>query len=131
MKDQNKGRRALLAVFAVFVTWTLASHAASPAGAYVEGGYLSGQHYRNSPFSERLGYVQGLVDGILYSAMFGAREEYMRRLKVCIAQVSGGQLVAIVDKYVSEHPSQWDWQMNLLAHNALILACRERASPIS
>ena len=74
--------------------------------------------------------MQGVVDGIFYSPQFGAHEEGMHRLKICIAKVSSGQLLAIVDQYVSDNPSRWDWEMNLLTHNALILACKERGSPI-
>jgi hypothetical protein len=79
---------------------------------------------------ERLNYVEGIIDGFLYSPMFGGSEQSMHALKICVGGMQSGQALAIVDQYMKGNPSQWDWQMNLLVHRALYAACKEPSAPL-
>ncbi|WP_425953055.1 Rap1a/Tai family immunity protein [Ralstonia pseudosolanacearum] len=108
----------------------LALSSISSTATYLEGGYVTGNQFRTRAKFERMNYVAGVVDGVLSSPQFGASEQTMHTLKVCIQTMTAGQLLAIVDQYMAANPSQWDWQMNFLTIRALALACVERGTPI-
>jgi hypothetical protein len=92
----------------------------------VEQGYIAGTHYRDMVESARGMYVMGVVDGFLASTMFGGSHPRALWLKSCITGVNTGQLVAIIDRFISEHPERWDQGMHVLVYSALLDACAER-----
>jgi hypothetical protein len=92
---------------------------------------VSGSDYENWNAYSRMGYVEGAVDGLINGA--DASGDYPRasQLGRCIKGMSMQQLVAIVDKYMSDHPTQWDNHgMGALIYVALERACPVRGFPL-
>ena len=131
MTDHAFMRWPCLAV--VLVCGLLASLLPSSASA------LTGNEWRALPAQARTTYVTGVVDNLMdFGAAIRslvpaekrtASEKMLISFDDCMAKTARppSQLVAIVDKYVKEHPTQWHSRMSGLVFEAL--RCREAVAP--
>lgn len=89
----------------------------------VQRAFLTGNEYvQRSPW-ERERLVVGVVEGFFASALIGARQVTLQRMQRCLQPMDSGQLRAILDRYVIEHP-QWRHQhMGVLMYRALNEGC--------
>jgi len=70
-------------------------------------------------------YASGLMDGFYGSALFGGNERTISDLKRCTKDMNSGQLTAIIEQYVQNHPEGWHEPTSVEAYNALVNACRQ------
>jgi hypothetical protein len=110
--------------------FTLASNVSAQRVA-VSDGFYTAQEYRALPDDAKGYYVSGLIDGILLTPIFErSRSEdpppRIRALKTCIKEMTNTQLQAIVDKYLAEHPEEWDSGMHILTFRVLLATCKKR-----
>lgn len=102
-----------------------------PAGA------VTGNDWRALPASAKTAYVTGVVDNLVDVGAAvrslvppekrTASEKLLVSFEDCVARTlrPPSQLVAIVDKYVKEHPTQWHGRMSGLVFEAL--RCKDAA----
>lgn len=91
---------------------------------------LDGNQWRGLPDSGREGYVTGVVDtwsevwsgikiktGANPAYAPGAVENTLRSVSECAQPMTYGRIIAIVDKYMEDHPEAWHHRMasNVLA----------------
>ncbi len=91
----------------------------------VPNGFLSGQDFLDMPEDGQRAYAMGFLDGIRQSVLLGADETKVGALHKCMGGVKASQIVAIVDKYLQEHPEKWHWDAKLTAYSALLEVCPE------
>ncbi|HLI13120.1 MAG TPA: hypothetical protein VKY65_16120 [Alphaproteobacteria bacterium] len=102
----------------------LSAPAAAAAELPVHHGFLTGKSYLQISDVVKPLYVSGLIDGLLGSPLFGAPAEgKVARLGACLEKMSSGQATAVVTRYVRAHPAQQDWDMQVLAYDALHDLC--------
>jgi hypothetical protein len=99
---------------------------------------VTGNEWRALPASAKTAYVSGVVDSIVDFGMAvrslvpvekrSGSEKMLVSFEDCIAKTPRppSQLVAIVDKYVKEHPTQWHARMSGLVFEAL--RCKDGAA---
>lgn len=87
----------------------------------IKNGFHTGQTYQSLSYPQRVGYLSGLVDGMLLAPFLGGSEENW--LTRCMVGMSDTQMTAIADKYISDHPESWHQPMHVLAYNALLAGC--------
>jgi hypothetical protein len=83
----------------------------------------TGEIYRNLDTVSRGFYLAGLVDGLLGAPLLGANEHLTETLHNCVLQFHPAQTVAIVDKYIADHPADWQFDMHILTVEALQAVC--------
>ncbi|MDS0858136.1 hypothetical protein NUV25_10490 [Burkholderia pseudomultivorans] len=120
-------------VGAALVAASVACGAQSPSPRiFVPGSFVDGNKYQQYSPVQRQVYVQGVFDGIFYAPVV-AGKDLPRAVKLYDCAVSHNmndvQIVAIVDKYMAGHPERWGDPMSVIAHTAMILACRKLGSP--
>src|SRR5271170_2612180 len=84
---------------------------------------FTGETYRSLDNVSRGFYVAGLVDGLLGAPLLGAGAHLTETLHQCLLQFHPAQTVAIVDKYIADHPTDWQLDMHILALQALRGVC--------
>ena len=91
------------------------------------GGFLDGNEYRNRTDLEKHSYLMGFHDGLMAAPLFGLErkgdtmsETWYER---CKAVGNSGQLQAIIDRYVDEHPENWHHPMPSIFHMAVKDIC--------
>ena len=100
-----------------------------PSAAYpkddvvIKSGFVTGNQYRALPEDERRKYAMGVVDGAFLAPFFGAPKPELLWMETCLTRMQDGQIVAILDKYLSENPVRWHEPMNVLAYVAFKSAC--------
>jgi len=67
----------------------------------------------------------GVVEGMQFEAANVKFEADLIVLRDCVGGRTGGQLMAIVDKYATAHPELWHKPMSALVYPAVIRACEE------
>ena len=99
---------------------------ASPSGKPIEikDGFLTVESYRQLSAPTKRGYVMGFVDAMLVSPVFGTPKREVVWLDRCVVGMSDMQLVAIVDKWLADNPSQWHYQMHFLVYSAIKQTCQ-------
>lgn len=91
--------------------------------SFTIGGFLTGNDYRRLNDSTKLYYAAGLYDGMRGAAMLGASPTDVEFLRNCFNDAEATQVVAVLDRYVDDHPSEWHYSMNLIAYKAFRNAC--------
>ncbi|KVQ75731.1 hypothetical protein WK07_20345 [Burkholderia multivorans] len=118
---------------AALLAASVACQAQSPSPRiYLPGAFVNGNAYQRYNSLQRQVYIQGLVDGIFYSSVIAGRDlSRVMKLSDCASShnMTDVQIVAIVDKYMADHPEHWGDPMSLTAHTALALACRKLGAP--
>jgi Rap1a immunity proteins len=85
------------------------------------GGFTTGNDYRNLSEMEQLAYVKGAFDAIMIIPRGDALNKNNRIMRI-VARTEGlqiGQLRAVVNKYLDEHPEDWHMPMGLLFYGAV------------
>ncbi len=85
---------------------------------------MTGQDYSNDwSTNQRLMYAVGYRGGF---NMGGAAQQVgnYRRLSECVKDWTYGQLQAVVDQYVRDHPWEWHMDISLLTFSAILAACK-------
>jgi len=87
--------------------------------------FVSAEAYKNMPYGERLAYISGWLDGRMNAGMFGNKRT-ITALRDCMEGKTITQVVAIVDKYMANHPEDW----HLAATRESDIALDESICPI-
>lgn len=115
----------MLAFFAFPLLTGASSAHAQTEPVYIKSGFLTGNSYRASSAQEKSGFVMGFIDGLLVAPLLGAPRSKLVRLEECLTGMVNSQVVAIVDKWLTENPGRWHQQMNVLTFSALQAACEK------
>lgn len=90
----------------------------------IHNGFISGNDFISWTSAMKQKYAMGLIDGMfLAPLMSGTDFPRSKSLGQCVENMTNKQVVAILDKYLSEHPESWHKYMHLLAWNALKEPC--------
>jgi hypothetical protein len=84
---------------------------------------MTGESYRSLDQYARRFYIVGLLDGLLGSPLFGANQGLAGEFHRCLLQFHSEQDMAIIDKWVTDHPTEWQTDMHTLAIQAFLEAC--------
>jgi len=87
------------------------------------GGFLKGNDFRTLSREERIAYVTGIWDGYMFAPALGGKAASDQALFNCVPGLTQGQLLAIVEKYMNDHPSDWGMSMNYIVFAALPKSC--------
>jgi hypothetical protein len=98
----------------------------NPNHVFIPNGFWKGNDFRNQPESLRQAYVMGLFDGLHLAPMFDASPQRIARIGDCAEKMTSGQILAIADIYLTQHPEQWDFGMNQVFLEAIQQACAAR-----
>jgi hypothetical protein len=130
--ERRGGLWLLLGIVLVvaFVATTRAADAPSQI-VYVPNSAWTGQNFHDSDAYGRGIYVNGLIDGFLGAPLFGGDEKSARAFHECLVPMKVEQIVAILAKYVDDHPSRWHESMHILAYGALFDACPQFAAAVN
>jgi len=93
------------------------------AGWVIHNGFLTGNTFRERTREQKLFYVMGYHDAMMSATMFGAPLSSARELIESIKPMDNVQVLAIVDKYLDDHPERWHYSMNALLFEALREVC--------
>ena len=98
--------------------------------------FLTGQAWHDQWTKDmRTGYVLGFGDGYAISSRNAVvskpldvqSREAVRRI-ICMDRMTLGQTVAVVDKYVTDHPERWHEYIGDLFQDAITKACTAQDS---
>jgi hypothetical protein len=89
------------------------------------GGFFKGNDYRTLPQPEKIAYLTGVWDGYMFSPALGGRAKNDQVLFDCLPNLVPDQLLAIVEKYMKEHPEKWGSSMNFIVFSALPKSCQD------
>jgi hypothetical protein len=97
----------------------------APKPIRVPGGFLTGQEFLDMDKGNQAWLAMGLVDGVFLAPLFDAPDngKTFNRIEVCVKDMSGVQIAAIIEKYLKDHPEFWNKQLNVMALNALVGVC--------
>lgn len=95
-----------------------------PFGEPCLGGFLKGNDFRQLSDAEKTAYLMGIWDGYMFAPAIGGKSKNDQILNDCIPNLQADQLLAIVNKYMDEHPEQWGEPMNFIVYSALPKSCR-------
>ncbi len=104
-------------------TTCLAQQAKTNNPVVVLAGFYTGQQYLDLSSSEREVYASGLFDGLMAAGWLGAKEKSVAQIHDCIPDLTSHQFVAVLDKYVRDHPERWSVHMSVVATEALSKVC--------
>ncbi|MDQ0627140.1 hypothetical protein [Paraburkholderia graminis] len=111
----------------------LASIALAALCATAQASFLDGNTYRQLSGPQKLGYIEGSIDGLL-SAGGMARVKLARvdQLNQCLSTMHANsmQVRAIVDRYVEANPEYWGDGMTNTVWLAMRDACQKAGSPL-
>lgn len=79
---------------------------------YVPNGHVTGARYMKLTADEQRAFVIGVIGGLLAAGPMGGDQSKVLRLESCLLQMEATQLVAMVNKWVSENPSRWHNGLN-------------------
>jgi hypothetical protein len=89
----------------------------------VPNGFLTGSEYADEPDAVRSGYVMGMIDGLFISTLLGSSENRVHRVQDCLVGMRSGQLEAMLDKHVRDHPEHWHDGAGVLFYQVLLHTC--------
>ena len=90
----------------------------------IKKGFLTGNSFRELSDAGKRGYAMGFLDGALMSPMFDAPKGETRWIETCVVGMTDKQVVAILDKFLTNNPARWHEQMNVLAWLAMKEGCQ-------
>ena len=74
-------------------------------------GIITGNDYLKMG-AHKESYLIGMMDGIFLAPFFGGERNKMEWFENCLVGTDSNQIVAIVDKYMREHPENWNESMH-------------------
>ena len=90
----------------------------------VKPGWLTGNSYQALSELQKRSFVIGFVDGLFVAPVLRAPKSELAWLERCTPGKTDAQLVAIVDRWLAVNPSRLQEQINMLAFQAFVEACR-------
>lgn len=94
-------------------------------------GHVTGNNFRGWSSAVQSGFVTGTVDGFLLSPIFAIKElQRAEHLGHCTTDMQADQMLAIVTRYMDQHPAEWDSAMNTIVFRAFVEACRSLGYPL-
>lgn len=122
-------RRGLFRLMAWFlpslaITDSLAQQSSPWKRAFIVGGFVTGNKFRLLSEAEKTSYLMGIFDGYLFTLSMSGKAKNAQTLRECIPNVQADQLLAIVRRYMDEHPEKWGDSMGLIVFDALPTNCR-------
>jgi hypothetical protein len=87
----------------------------------VEKSFVTGQAWNDGRWTRQMkqGFVLGYRQGYIIGR--GEKKDYL----ACVDDMTIGQVVAIADKYVADHPKYWnDRPLHFLVYQAMFEACK-------
>ena len=120
--------RILLLIFIIF--FNLKSYA-EPV-RYVYEGYVRGNDFLQYNNNEKSKYIMGVADGLLSSEVYLNKDSEadalsnIVKLRECLRTTidNNNQLVAIVEKYLSNNPEEWSLSMNIIFFESMKDVCK-------
>lgn len=109
-----------------FLLWAMCLGAnAQPKSdpVFVRNGFIKASDFRTAGVVEKSAWVMGFIDSVHTSVLWGAPPSKVAWIQDCTRTMNSDQLIAIFEKYLAEHPADWNKGMNLSAFNALGEAC--------
>jgi hypothetical protein len=73
--------------------------------------------------AKRLGYAEGVINGMLTAPLFGAPKARMQWLEQCTEGMTDFQVAEVIRQYIQQHPAEWHHQLHVLTYQALLDAC--------
>lgn len=110
----------VVTLFLIQLCWVEGANSKEPV---LIRSFLTGNDYQELSPGGKRGYVTGFVDGVLVAPVFDAPKQALQWIELCIVDMSNVQIVAIVDKWLSENPQRWHQPMNMLTFTALKDGC--------
>ncbi len=87
-------------------------------------GFLTGNAFRELSEAEKIAYLMGIWDGYIFALSFaGEPPATVQTFIDCIPHLENHQLLAIVNKYMQEHPERWGDPMGSIVSAALPKEC--------
>jgi len=111
---------ALMLIVILIVVWAWAQQYLP-----LHPGFKKGNDYLNDPEVMRIGYIAGLYDGICIAPIIGSAENKNRTDEIYrfTQKMSLGQIEAITNNFLKEHPEKWHEPMNLIFLMAIGQEC--------
>lgn len=107
-----------LALIAFIVNLILISSASAGAG------YTTGNDYKKMDINTKATYITGALD-MLFTLNEWESIVGHNKIEKCSVSMPLRQLIAVIDKYVDEHPEEWHYRMSAIAFRALEATCRK------
>jgi hypothetical protein len=118
-------KKGIVVGVALLVLSSVGTAAAAPIFTFNDG-----NDYRTlMTEGDQLSYLMGLVDAMTAALYVGGNPNLSGRLSTCFVGMKVGQVKAIVDLYLKNHPELWDQAMALTVWDAMKEACTERGHP--
>lgn len=112
-----------IAVTLLFVFMSTALYAQRTAPVEVKSGFLTGNTFLDLSREAKRGYAMGFLDGVFVAPLFGAPKAELYRIEQCAVGMTDEQVVAILNKFLSDNPGRWHEPMDFLSYAALRSAC--------
>lgn len=110
--------RAALFILLGLCVFAIATFGQKPL-AIVPEGLHKGETFLDLNEADKMTYSEGLIDGLLGSALFGASNEAVHVLKDCVKDMDSKQWAAILTKFIKDNPERWQQPMPILAFDAI------------
>jgi hypothetical protein len=91
-----------------------------PEPATTASAFIRGQEYRQMNEMQKGTYVMGVIDGLMLAFAITDQKSEQRLLEKCAQGMRVDQLTAVVTKYITANPDQWDVNANTLVYDALV-----------
>ena len=106
---------------------------ASQAGAkcpdepvMIGNSFLTGEDCHNLPDHELRTFVMGWHAGLMLSPIYGADQECLKPLRLCLEGKTDSQLAAVLRKWLEANPERWHEQCTIAAWVAIGKPCPAR-----
>ena len=109
----------------IVLALVVAGRTEAEEGIHIHNGFVTGNEFLEMPRETQSAYATGLVDGMFLSPFFGAPDRgEISQLGQCMVGMTDLQLVAILNKEMTEHPEIWHEGMHTIAYRALSYVCK-------
>ncbi len=86
-------------------------------------GILNGNAWLEASELEQVMYVTGAIDGLVFASVFDADMSQVFAFAECCGGMTVAQITAIVQKYLDQHPEDWQEPMNDITYEAITTSC--------
>ncbi len=86
-------------------------------------GILNGNAWLEESELEQVMYVTGAIDGLVFASVFDADMSQVFAFAECCSGMTVDQITAIVQKYLDQHPEDWQEPMNYITYEAITTNC--------
>ncbi len=86
-------------------------------------GILYGNAWLEASELEQVLYVTGAIDGLVFASVFDADVSQVFAFAECCVGMTVAQITAIVQKYLEQHPEDWQEPMNYITYEAITTNC--------